>query len=313
MRFWTFVISVVAVVSFSSSALAKDLNGFDISNLSVNVDALARGGPARDEIPAIFSPDYQPGAQAEFVRPDDLVLGITLNDQSFAYPLYILNWHEIVNDQQHGQRFIIVYCPLCGSGVAFTSRAAQQDLSFGVSGLLYNSDLVLYDKETESLWTQIDGKAIAGPLVGTALEQLPLQVTTWQAWLADNPETLVLSESQGFTRNYRHQPFSGYEASEQLFFEVLRQAPKKFHTKEPVMGIEINGQHKAYPFVTLREHGQEQFVDRIAGQSINIHWRATDNSAHATDADGNDLVTTRAYWFAWYNFYPDTEVFEPGT
>ncbi|MFK7962550.1 MAG: DUF3179 domain-containing protein [Burkholderiaceae bacterium] len=311
MRFWTFVISVLAIVSFSSSAFAKDLNGFDISNLSVNADVLARGGPARDEIPAIFSPDYQPGAQAEFVREEDLVLGINLNGKTFAYPLYILNWHEIVNDEQDGQGFIIVYCPLCGSGVAFASKAGKRNLSFGVSGLLYNSDLVLYDKETESLWTQIDGKAIAGPLVGSGLEQLPLQVTTWRAWLAANPKTLVLSESQGFTRNYRHQPFSGYEESEQLFFEVLRQAPKKFHTKEPVMGIEINGEYKAYPFIELRNHGQERFVDNFAGQSINIHWSAKDNSAHATDSNGNDLVTTKAYWFAWYNFYPDTEVFVP--
>lgn len=310
MRFYTFVVTAIASVGFSCSALAKELNGFDISNLSVDAQVLVRGGPSRDEIPAIFAANYQPGSEADFVREDDLVLGIKLNDKTFAYPLYILNWHEIVNDEQDGQSFIIVYCPLCGSGVAFASTADQQKLSFGVSGILYNSDLVLYDKETESLWTQINGEAIAGPLVGKELKQLPLEVTTWRAWFAQNPETLVLSESQGFTRNYRHQPFSGYEESDRLFFQVLRDAPKKFHTKEPVMGIEIDGNHKAYPFVELRNHGKEQFEDVFAGQSIKIRWSAKNNSAHATDSDGNNLVTTRAYWFAWYNFYPDTAVFE---
>ncbi len=290
-------------------ATAKTLNGFDVSNSILPRGSLVSGGPPRDGIPAIHEPRYVAGSEASFMRPDDVVLGLVIDGAAVAYPRHILNWHELVNDVVNGEPVLVSYCPLCGTGMAFSSTVKGEARQFGVSGLLYNNDLVFYDRSTESLWSQIDRKAVAGPLVGEELEQLPLLTTTWQAWRQAQPQTRVLSDDQGVKRNYRHDPYSGYETTSQLFFKTLRQTPRVFHTKERVLGVEHNGESWAFAFSTLRQLDADRVTQTIGGEQVTIAWDATNESAAAYAADGSLMPATVAFWFAWYNFHPQTKIF----
>jgi len=170
--------------------------------------------------------------------------------------------------------------------------------------------LIFYDKQTESLWSQIERRAISGEFAGVELEQLLLEHITWQAWKNKNPKTLVLSNDQGFKRNYRHDPYTGYDTSSQVFFKTLRQAPKDYHSKEKVLGITINGAAKAYPFSELRKSGRTSFEDSLSGTTYTVLWDEAAQSASLKTNQGKTLTPTVAFWFAWYNFHPETEVFK---
>jgi len=175
----------------ASTASGQELNGFDLSGALVPPRAIERGGPPRDGIPSIDQPRFVAAGQSG-LRDSDRVLGVARNGIVRAYPVRILNWHEIVNDRLAGEPVAITYCPLCGTGMAFSARAADRELSFGVSGLLYNSDVLLYDRATGSLWSQIMSRAVTGPLRGTSLTAVPLTHTTWADWRARHPRTEVL-------------------------------------------------------------------------------------------------------------------------
>ena len=304
MKLWILILFFV-----SNVALASSYNGFDLSNSLINKKLIVQGGPPRDGIPAIFNPDYVSANQADFMKADDIVLGFKIANQVFADPRHILNWHEIVNDQVADQSFVITYCPLCGSGLAFSSHVKNKQLEFGVSGLLYNNDLIFYDKQTESLWSQIEKRSISGELVGENIEQLALEHTTWENWKKKNPDTKVLSENQGFKRNYRHDPYTGYDTSSQVFFKTLRKTPSDYHTKEKVLGVVIGDKAKAYPFSELNKHGLDSFVENLSGVSYKVIWNESAQSASIESLD-DDVIPTVAYWFAWYNFHPETEVFK---
>ena len=300
---------ILIALTVSLSVAAETLNGFDVSNSTLPEGSLVSGGPPRDGIPSIDKPRYVSAADATFMQPDDVVLGLVMDNAAIAYPRHILNWHELVNDVIGGEPVLISYCPLCGTGMAFSATVNGQALTFGVSGLLFNNDLVFYDRATESLWSQIDRKAVAGALVGEELIPLPLRITSWDAWLAAHPDTRVLSDDQGVKRNYRHDPYSGYETTSQLFFKTLRQAPSIFHTKERVLGVEVNGETMAFAFSTLRDLGVERFVQAIGGQTVTITWDANHEAAAAYASDGSLLPATVGFWFAWYNFHPETRIF----
>jgi len=288
---------------------AKEMNGFDVSNSLISTKHIKQGGPPKDGIPAIDKPHYVSAKEAVFLKDKDVILGFELEGEAFAYPRYILNWHELINDQVNDTPFLISYCPLCGTGMAFSSSIDGKHLTFGVSGLLFNSDILFFDRESESLWSQLERKAISGKLVGTELEQLYLEHTTWANWKAQYPQTKVLSEQQGFTRNYRRDPYSGYETSSQLFFKTTRSAPKEFHEKERVMGVEINGAYKAYPYIELRKYGKSKFTNTIGGNHYNIYWDEENETARVETVAGEKVVSTVVYWFAWYAFHPTTEIF----
>jgi len=294
---------------FFHAAGGQSYNGFDLSNSQIDKKNIVQGGPPRDGIPAISEPDYVDANNATFMKSDDIVLGFQIDDIAFAYPRYILNWHEIVNDEVGGNAFVISYCPLCGTGMAFSSDLAGKRLSFGVSGLLYNNDLLFYDHQTESLWSQIERRAISGEFVDSKLQQLYLEHTSWKVWRSKHPDTKVLSEKQGFKRNYRHEPYTGYETSSQVFFKTLRDAPTEFHSKEKVLGLTIGDLSKAYPFSELRKQAAAGFEDKLGDTKYRVLWNADAQTATIETLGDQTLTPTVAYWFAWYNFHPETEVF----
>ncbi len=205
---------------------------------------------------------------------------------------------------------VVSFCPLCGTGMVFSATVAGKSSSFGVSGLLYNSDVLLYDRETESLWSQIMQEAVSGPLIGTRLQHLPASHTTWQDWRQRHPETLVLSTDTGFRRDYNRTPYVGYEQSEQIWFPVANR-DDRYHAKELVIGLELNGEHKAYPFVELARH-DNQFSDQVGGQSVRVEFDPEHQTGRVVDSSGAEIPTVIAFWFAWVAFHPDTAVFEAG-
>lgn len=302
------LLSGLAVCHSAISAGAS--NGFDLSNSSLPVNEIRHGGPPRDGIPALSDPEMLPAAQADYIEPRDRIVGIEIDGEARAYPIDILNWHEIVNDSIGDSRFAITYCPLCGTAVAFDASIDGEVTDFGVSGLLYNSDVLLYDRATESLWSQIMTRAVAGPRVGQSLTMLPISHTTWQDWLARHPQTLVLSRDTGHSRNYDRNPYAGYERSRTIYFEVNNEAPDNYHPKEVVVGLSVDGVHKAYPFIELDRQGKSSFVDRVNGTTFNFDWDSGNRSVRITDTEGREIPAIQGFWFAWFAFHPETEVFK---
>jgi len=292
----------------TSPAIGKTLNGFDVSGSLVNEREIMQGGPPRDGIPAIDQPRYLAADETDYLKDDDLVLGLVHNGIAKAYPTRVLVWHEIVNAEFGSEPVVISFCPLCGSGLAFSAQHEGRRLDFGVSGLLYNSDLLMYDRQTESLWSQIPGKAVTGPLAGTILERLPVTHLTWAEWKKRHPGGLVLSKNTGFHRDYSRTPYVGYEKSERLYFPVSKR-DTRYSSKTWVLALEHNGQARAWPFPELaRTDGS--VTDSFAGDKVVIHYNHEQQTAFAVDSEGRTLPAVRAYWFAWYGFYPFTEVYE---
>jgi len=301
---------LVGVIAYNFSALAGSNNGFDLSNSIIPAEQILHGGPPRDGIPALTNPKLIAASRAGFLQPDDRVVGITLGDKSRAYPIKILNWHEIVNDVIDDRHFAITYCPLCGTAVAFDANIDGDTTSFGVSGLLYNSDVLLYDRDTESLWSQIMGRSVAGKRVGKQLTALPISHTTWRDGRNRHPDTLVLSEDTGYSRNYNRNPYAGYETSRGTYFAVNHRAPDNYHPKEIVLGLNIGGVYKAYPFVELEKLGKVRFADTLNGESLRFDWDSKNRHIKVFDSSGTEVVGTQGFWFAWFAFHPDTRVFK---
>ena len=307
-----FAILIIGIVLLNNNVSAATKNGFDLDNATIPPNQILGGGPPKDGIPAIFEPRLITAESASYLKPDDRVIGVELDGVSRAYPISILNWHEIVNDKINQHSFAVTYCPLCGTGVAFNSKLRGQDAEFGVSGLLYNSDVLLYDRKTESLWSQILGEAISGDLAGEKLKAIPISHTTWRDWLKQHPDTTVLSDNTGFSRDYSRNPYRGYEKTRSLYFQVNNTAPATYHPKEEVIGVEIDGVFKAYPFVELDKQGLSKFEDTIEGTRIAIAWDSTNRSVKLFDNDGVRIAGIRGFWFAWFAFHPDTLVFKAG-
>lgn len=296
-----------ALLTTMNVAMAETLNGFDLQNALIPLAAIERGGPPRDGIPAIDSPRFTTIGNANWLHPDDRVLGIYRNSIARAYPIAILNWHEIVNDTIGDEPIVVTFCPLCGSGMAFKSKVNNRRLRFAVSGLLYESDVLLYDRETESLWSQIMSKAVTGKLKGIELQQIALTLTTWQDWKTRFPDSMVLSRETGFQRDYTRNPYQGYGSSRSLEFSVSNQ-DNRLHPKAWVIGLKRNGHFKAYPFDELAKTSGI-VREKFNGAEIVVHYDSASRAAVITDKAGEEIPTISAYWFAWYAFHPDTEVF----
>ncbi len=285
---------------------ALTMNGFDLDSPLVASEKIIRGGPPRDGIPSIDKPKFISVAEADFLKDEDRVLGLVINSEARAYPVFILNWHEIVNDSFSGQAVVVSYCPLCGTGMAFSPQPPVRE--FGVSGLLYNSDVLLYDRETESLWSQILATAISGPMKGKKLKTLVLTHTSWRDWKTQHPDSSVLTTDTGYARDYTKSPYSGYEKSSEIFFPVSS-SDQRFHKKEWVLGINIGNTYKAYPFSELAKTASS-IKDKVSGQWVEIIYDRENNSASAKDEQGRFIPTIMSYWFAWYAFHPDTDVYQ---
>ncbi|MDQ6959106.1 MAG: DUF3179 domain-containing protein [Mariprofundaceae bacterium] len=277
------------------------LTGFMLKPSLIPESDILSGGPPKDGIPALTFPKVEPGILGNtWLNDDDFILGIVVNGYARAYPVRILNWHEIVNDRIQKKTFVITYCPLCGSGMAFDTRD-----QFGVSGLLYQSDVLLYDKKTETLWSQLMMQAVAGPRMGETLKLMPLTHTTWKAWHKRHPDTTVLSRHTGYYRDYNRDPYGDYGKSRGIYFPV-RNKDDRLHPKAWVIGLELDGDFRAWDISAIKQTGEVR-------ETWNHHQLIVRNRkgiVEIVDAStGKRLNNVVLYWFAWVAFHPDTSLY----
>ncbi|PVY77375.1 uncharacterized protein DUF3179 [Tamilnaduibacter salinus] len=297
---------VAGLLAYALNAAAISKNGFDLSNATIPAQSILSGGPPRDGIPALTDPAFRPTDDVQPWPDDHLLIRLRVNGTNYGFPRGIMNWHEIVNFTDGGQSILLTYCPLCGTGMAFNRKVDGRTLSFGVSGLLHNSDLLMYDRETESLWSQIPGRAVSGPMAGEALERLPTDYVSWAQWRSRYPDGQVLTRQTGHRRDYSQSPYGNYETSRTVYFPTSAES-RQYHPKTWVVGLTHNGESRVWPFPELAE-GPKEIRDKVGGMTVRIVFDAETPSAQVIGPDGEPLPATQAYWFAWYAFHPETTI-----
>ena len=259
---------------------------FDIS--LVDYTEILSGGVPRDGIPTIRDPRFISIAEADGVYVDHSpVMQVSLNGDARAYPLDILIWHEIVADVVGGVPVAVTFCPLCNTAITFDRTIAGTVYDFGVSGLLRNSDLIMYDSQTESLWQQIGGAAIVGDMVGARLTVLPSTIVAWGDFKAQYPEGIVLSRETGYARRYGANPYVGYDRIGNTPFLFRGEIDERLSAMERVVTLDLPGEVVAYPFTLLAE--RRAVADVRDGREIVVFWTPGVTSA----LDGADIARSR--------------------
>lgn len=282
----------------------RTLNGFVLDPLSVPADEILEGGPPRDGIPALDSPRAGPVGDSTW-RDDTIVVGVALGERARAYPLAILSWHELVNDELDGRPILVSYCPLCGTALVFDRELDDGVRSFGVSGLLYRSDLLLYDRESESLWSQIAASALSGPATGKRLQLLRSRLVTLGEWRRDWPESTVLTADTGHQRDYSRTPYAGYSASSRLMFPA--RYDERFHPKMPTVGVRLaDGAARGYPASEVDRAGG-RIAERFEGREVVVSYDRVSQIFRVQAPPDVEIV--EGFWFAWSAFHPEATVY----
>ena len=312
----------------------------------IRPEEIAWGGVVVDGIPALDNPSMITAGAASYLNPDDPVFGVEINGDARAYPLRIANWHEMVNDVVGGVPVSLAYCTLCGAGILFDGRVAGRDqpFTFGSSGLLYRSNKLMYDRQTDSLWNQFTGRPVVGPLTGSKIELqvLPVVLTSWEQWRARHPGTTVLALNTGFVRDYGPGvAYREYFASPELMFPALVK-DKRLTQKDLVFGVRVPGGAKAWPLAGFAEgalindhigfvdvvligdpqgrgarayradghhfvHGATPEVVTSGGAS----WRVTESGLIGPNGESLPRLPGHvAYWFAWAGYFEDAQLGE---
>lgn len=282
---------------------------FDLSNAIIPAGEVYHGGPPKDGIPSIDDPKFAPVAKIDFLKDEDLIFGFEFGGVRRAYPFRVLVWHEIVNDTVGDLAVAITYCPLCGTAMAFERSFEGKAMTFGVSGLLYESDVLMYDRATESLWSQLAMKSVSGPRVGTELKWLPGEVMTWAAWKKTYPETEVLTTETGVPRDYDRMPYFGYEDQPDTVFPVSEHR-RELGNKEWVAGLFAGGKAVAFPLDALAQAGGET-SEAVGAHRVEITYEAGERRILSATVDGIAVPIVQVHWFAWQAFYPETHLWKP--
>ena len=268
------------------------LEGVRLSELrpSVSTDAI----PPLDDPPTDFGQaEFVSAERAVLPSDDDLVVGVAINGDARAYPVKILNWHEIVNHTVGGKKISLTYCPLTASAISFEGDR----ITFGNSGVLFNNNLVMYDRETRSLWSQMRLRSIQGPKLGTGLNMLPVVQTTWAAWKALYPQTTILSPNTGYDRDYQNDIFeqNGYTTTSVIYFSQTPPIDSRFHPKDMVFGLLKDTLARAYPYPSMGN--QSVINDTFAGQATLVVYQKNARLALAfsREVDGRVLNFVLAF------------------
>ncbi len=272
-----------AVTEVADPSALDDPSHPDFPEPLIDLDHLASGGPPPDGIPSIDEPKFAPVSEITWLDDNEGVLSLTVNDETRAYPLQVMTWHEIVNDTVDDVPVAVTFCPLCNSGVAFERRVGNRLLDFGTSGLLYVDNLVMYDRQTESLWPQLTGKASVGALTGTQLRSIPMGVVGWKQFRETHPEALVLTRDTGFVRSYGTNPYfwRDDDPDGDLLVDPPVDTDARLPVKERVVGITQGGESVAVRRSQVVEQG---VVGLNVGGSRLVVWHQP-GQASALDAD----------------------------
>lgn len=302
--FFAILILVLALSNLGKADDTPVLNGFKLTDLRIERDAIKSGGPPRDGIPSIDKPKFISPDKADFMKDDDIVLSFTEEKTTRAYPLRVLVWHEIVNETIAGKPILVTYCPLCGTAMIFDRKIKDVVRNFGVSGMLYQSDVLMYDRESESLWSQLKMESVSGPLSGTSLELLPSAHLMWKTWKEKHPQGEVLSTDTGHQRSYMGDAYASYSKSPETMFPVPFER-KDLAKKDWVIGVVIKGKAIAFPVQALAEKRE------ATQDGIQVKYDPDSRLATATDSDGMEIPNVTVFWFAWQAFNPQTALWKP--
>jgi hypothetical protein len=275
---WT-ALAAALVVFVGACAPGRSRDAFGGPSPSPLIDPaeIISGGPPRDGIPPIDRPKFLDASDADFLSRQEPVIAVELGDDARAYPAQIMLWHEIVNDTVGGVPLTVTYCPLCNTGIAFRRPVIDGKLlDFGTSGKLYHSNLVMYDRQTESLWPQALGQAVVGPLTGTKLELVPVQLVAWADWLAEHPHGKVLSMDTGVERPYGQNPYEGYDRPDSAPFLFKGKTDPRLAPKARVVGVQVGTDVVAFPYDLLRDAasgGWATVPATVGGRPIVVFWK----------------------------------------
>ncbi len=261
----------------------------------VPIDEITSGGPPPDGIPSIDDPQFARPADIDFLDDDEPVLSLDIDGDVRAYPVQILIWHEIVNDTVGGVPVSVTYCPLCNSALAYDRRVDDLIVEFGTSGSLWNSALVMYDRQTESLWSHFTGQAIAGELTGTELVDFPLTTIGWADWREQHPDGIVLTRDTGSERDYGRNPYPGYDDIDGTPFLFEGEVDGRFTAMTRIVGVERDGAALGIQLSLLED--ERLVTAEFDGDEIVVFW--SPGTASALDANtvggGDDVGTTGVF------------------
>jgi len=293
----------------------------DFSRQLVPLEEFQSGGPRKDGIPAIDAPRFSRAEVVDWLESREPVIAVTVGDETRGYPIQILMWHEIANDRIGDVPVAVTFCPLCNTAIVFDRRLDGDTLDFGTTGKLRESDLVMYDRQTESWWQQFSGEALVGALVGRKLKQLPARIVSWQEFRSEHPESLVLNLDTGFTRTYGVNPYVGYDGVDSSpLFAVRNEDDDRLPPKERVVYVEIGDGALAFPYSSLVE--ETEIARAVDGRILVVRWRPGVASALDTAGiaegrdigsaevllDGAPVAFSEPFWFAVAAFRPDIEI-----
>jgi Protein of unknown function (DUF3179) len=314
----------------SATAADDDLNvptsGWetDFSKHTVPLSEFLSGGPGKDGIPAVDEPMFVSVEKAaEWLADREPVIELELEGAARAYPLQILVWHEIVNDEVAGTPVVVTFCPLCNTAVVFDRRLDGRVLDFGTTGNLRHSDLVMYDRQTESWWQQFGGEAVVGELAGEELEHLPARIVAWEDFAGRHPDGEVLSQDTGFGRDYGRNPYAGYDDVDSgPLFPAAGADDDRLLPKERVVFVELGDEAVAVPFSVLAKEKRVEVA--VGGERLEVRWvpgvgsvldepfvasgRDVGSAEVRSLASGEPVAFDQPFWFAVASFRPDIRI-----
>ncbi|MBF2017275.1 MAG: DUF3179 domain-containing protein [Rivularia sp. T60_A2020_040] len=275
-------------------------------NTRINLTELLDGGPPKDGIPSLDNPRFDTAKTTPF-KEDELVIGVVINGEAKAYPLGILNWHEIVNDTVGGTNLSVTYCPLCDTGIVFE----RGNTTYGVSGKLYQSCLVMYDRADDTLYSQPWGVGVVGPKNNRALKRLSGVKTTIAAWLAKHPNSKILSTETGHERDYLRYPYGSYYTNNEILFPVRNQNQRQVHPKAIVSYVwepdnqtpknQFSGVNHQFPHQELEKVGQK--VVDFNGRKIRATWDKELKTVLVKELDGKQIPSSTSFAFVYPAFF----------
>lgn len=268
-------------------------------------DEILSGGPGKDGIPSIDYPKFVSARDAGFLSDDEIGLGLKIGNDIRFYPYQTLVWHEIVNDEVNKVPVAVTYCPLCRTGVVYERTVDGETVEFGVSGLLWKSNLLMYNRtDDESLWSQVLGRAVKGPHTGQTLEIVSSDTVKFGDWKSKYPRTKVLSRDTGVSRLYGTDPYGSYYTNEDVSFGATFD-DDRLHPKEYVLGVEVNGVFKAYVADAIPEGTS---TDDFKGKLISLTKSSIGEVRMSVE--GESLKYIGGFWFSWLAVHPATELYE---
>jgi len=280
------VVSPIFVMQFLvtlSNVYSQQFQGWktNITKNSVDLSELKSGGPPKDGIPSINNPVFISQTEANYwIGNSEPVIALELNDEARAYPLQILIWHEIVNDKIGDTPLLVTFCPLCYSAIVFDRRTDGETHEFGVSGFLRHSDMIMFDRKTESLWQQFTGEAVVGDYTGTNLKILPSQIMAFEQFRELYPSGKVLSKKTGHSRPYGDNPYVGYDDVDNTPLFMDKSLDNRLKPMEKVIGVRYDNQQRAYPYTLTQQ--KKTINDKIGETPIVIFH--IDGARSAMDA-----------------------------